>query len=55
MDNATLLALITAIAQLGVAGAAYRLGSKVAARQDVHEEDDRRFHSEVREALRSRI
>lgn len=51
MDNATIIALVTALSQFGVAVAAYRLGSKVATRQDAHEKEDRLFHNQVRDAL----
>lgn len=51
MDTQAIITLAAAISQLGVAAAAYRLGSKVAIRQDRHEEEDKRFHTEVRTAL----
>lgn len=47
----TLITLAAALSQLGVAAAAYRLGSKVAVRQDKHEVDDKAFQAEVRSAL----
>lgn len=51
MSDPVMIALITSISQLGLAAAAFRLGSKVDKRQADHEEVDKQFHSEVRAKL----
>ncbi len=43
--------LVTVLTQLGLAGAAWRLATKIDKRLEAHESMDVKFHNDVRERL----